>query len=75
MARKLKYKWLNPYHIISVDLEKLIYKLAELNKIKLNKTFADWKLKGFIKDLNDEQIIFKIGPLHKKEAAEVSEME
>ena len=54
MARKLKYKWLGPYYIINIDLEKLIYKLIELNKVKLNKTFAGWRLKGFIKDLNNE---------------------
>ena len=32
-------------------------------------------MKRFIKDLNDEQITPKIGPLHKEEAMEVSEME
>ena len=54
MARKLKYKWLDPYYITNINLEKSIYKLTELDRVKLNKTFTNWKLKGFIKDLNDE---------------------
>ena len=75
VARKLKYKWLGPYYITSMDLEKSVYKLIELNGVKLDKTFAGWKLKGFIEDLNDEQITPKTGPLHKEEAVEVSEAE
>ena len=54
MARKLKYKWLGPYRITNVDLEKLIYKLIELDRVELDKTFANQKLKGFIKNPNDE---------------------
>ena len=54
MARKLKYKWLGPYYIINIDLEKSIYKLIELDGVKLNKTFIGQRLKEFIKDLNDK---------------------
>ena len=54
MARKLKYRWLGPYYIINVDLEKLVYKLIELNRVELDKTFVGRRLKGFIKDLNDK---------------------
>ena len=75
VARKLKYRWLGPYHIINMDLKKLIYKLAELDGVELNKTFAGRRLKGFIKNPNDKQIAPKIGPLHKKEAAAVLETE
>ena len=75
MARKLKYRWLGPYHITSVDLEKSIYKLAELDRVKLDETFAGRRLKGFIKDPNNKQIAPEVGPLHEEEAAEVSEVE
>ena len=75
MARKLKYKWLNPYYITSVDLEKSIYKLIKLNKVKLNKTFAGQRLKGFIKDLNNKQITSEVRSLYEEEAAEVSKAE
>ena len=54
MARKLKYRWLGPYYITNMDLEKSVYKLIELNRVELNGTFTGWRLKGFIKNLNDE---------------------
>ena len=54
MARKLKYKWLGLYYITNMDLEKSVYKLAELNRVELNKTFAGRRLKEFIKNLNNE---------------------
>ena len=75
MVRKLKYRWLGPYCITSVDLEKSVYKLIELNGVELNGTFTSRRLKEFIKDLNDEQIAPEVGPLHEEEAAEVLEAE
>ena len=54
MARKLKYRWLNPYYIINIDLEKSVYKLIELNKVKLNRIFISQRLKEFIKNPNDK---------------------
>ena len=54
MARKLKYKWLGPYCIINMDLEKSVYKLAELDGVELDRIFTGRRLKGFIKDLNDK---------------------
>ena len=75
MARKLKYRWLGLYYITNMDLEKSVYKLVELDKVKLDETFAGRRLKGFIKDPNDEQIAPKVEPLHEEEAAEVLEAE
>ena len=68
----MKYRWLNLYNVTKADLEKSVFKLAELNGVNLEGAFISRRLKRFVKDSDNNQRTPEKGPLYKKKKLDTS---
>ena len=71
----MKYRWLNPYNITKVDLKKSIFKLTELNRVNLEETFVNKRLKKFVEDSDNNQRTLEKGPLYEEKKLNTSREE
>ena len=68
----MKYKWLGSYNVTKADLEKSVFKLAELNRVDLEGIFTGRKLKRFVEDFDNNQKTPERDPLYKKKKLDTS---